>query len=443
MLYLSILATAIIVAPAFVNGLAKLEPADGKIIFGPWYDSSTGPVSGGETANGWNQKIGFNSGVFQFYQHLPPKAPVNGPPDFDTGNHNPDGTLNISILNDGTDAAIFFTIYPESSVGILDLDILALANQCQFILTSTGRNMFLRFAPEMNGNWMGYSGNPTAFITLWKRVYAAINKAAPAVAIVWSPNPDTAQGLFPYAPYWPGPEYVDWVGQSLYWKGYQDDYPLSYMMNTPCPTDFTEQAMDAAGLQGSSISFYQEYAQRYDKPFVISEGAGAFQLKYSINGAFTQIDPAMGRAATVMGFWNSNLFNPSFLKKYPKFKMALAFEIWKVENEQQYTVERDYRITGNAETIAAFTAGLQKLDSEGRMIWANAVQANNIRPIAILSIPITMTATGTLSTPVSPGIGVLVATQPVKDFNPSPKASYSLQNICSPLMFLSAFAAIL
>ncbi|KAI9349031.1 glycoside hydrolase superfamily [Obelidium mucronatum] len=445
MLMLSVPGFALVLlVPTIVHGLAKLEPPNGKLIFGPWFDSSTGPVSSGETAAGWNRKIGYNSGVFQAYQHMPLRTPFNGPPDYDTSNHNADGTLNINIFNDGTDAAIFFTIYPDNSTGILDSDITALANQCAEIIAVTGRKMYLRFAPEMNGGWMGYSGNPAAFISLWRKVYTAINAVAPSIAMVWSPNPDVQSGLYPYAPYWPGPEYVDWVGLSIYWKGLQDNYPISYISNTLCPSDFTAQVMDAQGPQGGKISFYQTYAVAFDKPFVISEGGGAFQTHNSRNGVTSLTDPGPGRVATVMGYWYSNIFNPAFMARYPRFKMILAFEIWKRENEDVYTSDRDFRITADEPTIAAFRAELQKLDAAGTMLWASPA-----KPSPSPSPPAT-TTTRSSTTSKAPAVNTVTSAvvspqqpsqNPAKDANHT-SSSRSISPF-SPVLMLSVLMTVM
>ncbi|ORY37611.1 glycoside hydrolase [Rhizoclosmatium globosum] len=411
-----------LLASSLVQGLAKLEPADGKLIFGAWFDSSTGPVSGGETAASFNKKIGFNSGVFQVYQHLPPRLPKDGPPDYDTKNHNADGTINLDILNEGTDAAIFLTIYPDNSTGIADSDINALAIQCRTIINTTGRNLFIRFGPEMNGDWMSYSGNPTAYIALWRKVYTAVNNVAPSVAFVWSPNPDTYQGIYPYAPYWPGPDYVDWVGLSTYWKGFQDNYPYSYMKNSLCPTDYTAQVLDAKGQQGSKVSFYQEYVLKYDKPFVISEGGGAFQLAYSEGSNRTLVDPGPGRTQMVMGFWNSNIFNPDFMNAYPKVKMAISFEIWKLEAEQQFATERDFRIIGDDATASTFRTAIMKLDDAGHMIWAKVVPAKTSATTAAEQTTAAVTTTtSALAT------SALVVTQ-----NPSNKDAVTQKTSYSP-----------
>ncbi|KAJ3340036.1 hypothetical protein HDU83_007280 [Entophlyctis luteolus] len=393
---------------ASVHALEKLEPSDGKLIIGAWYDSSTGPVSGNDTAAAFNSRIGYNAGRY---------------PDYDGSNHNADGTANIDILNDNTNASVFLTVYPNSTTGILDEHITALANQCAnitvewssfallkylmlFSQKSTGREVFLRFGPEMNGGWMSYGQQPTTFVALWKRVYTIFYTVAPAVALVWSPNMDNVYGDFPYAPYWPGAEFVDWVGLSIYWKGYQEGYPLSYMTNSKCPTDFTAQFIDATGVLGSNISFYRDYAVAYNKPFVvricprlaqlikvdslqISEGGGAFQLQYSLDGNVTAVDPGPGRTEMVMGFWRSNIFNVTFRETYPRLKMAIVFEMWKVNNsilatcsepvsqtqnetESQYVTQRDYRVSVDISARAAFTSALKDLDDAEIVLWASS-----------------------------------------------------------------------
>ncbi|KAI8614865.1 glycoside hydrolase superfamily [Chytriomyces sp. MP71] len=387
-------------APTLVVALSKLEPQDGKILFGPWYDSSTGPVSGGDTAGDFNNRIGFKSSVFQMYQHLPPVPPTSGPPDYGSTSHNPDGTIDINILNDNTNASLFLTVYPDLDIAT-DTDITALASQMQEIRTTLGREIFIRLGPEMNGNWFDYSKSPSAFVVFWIRFYKILNSVAPEVALVWAPNEDVASQKFPYAPYWPGEQYVDWVCMSMYWKGLQAGYPQSYLTNSIAPLDYTAQLMDAAGPEGSPVSFYQEYAVKYDKPMCLSEGGTGFNLN-TVNTATGQqipISAGPGRAAVAMSFWNSNMFSPGFLIKYPKFKLFLAFEIWKEENEAGTVVDRDYRISSDPDTLAAFKEGLKKLDAAGSIVWAEEIKKSTG----------TSTATST-SSKASPSISSVINT---------------------------------
>lgn len=136
------------------------------------------------------------------------------------------------------------------------------------------RNVFLRWAPEMNGNWNPYGLQPVQYVQTWIQMYTAVKAIAPKTAMVWAPN--TGQGwvrIFqssfthrgsrsdidvtrllrnysypysmalptdnqteanaldtdgdgtltyndsPFSPYYPGDEYVDWIGLSVYYKG--------------------------------------------------------------------------------------------------------------------------------------------------------------------------------------------------------------------------------
>ena len=54
------------------------------------------------------------------------------------------------------------------------------------------RNCFLRFAPEMNGDWNPYGLQPLAFVQAWQQMYTTVKAITPNTAIVWAPN--TGQG---------------------------------------------------------------------------------------------------------------------------------------------------------------------------------------------------------------------------------------------------------
>ena len=95
-----------------------------------------------------------------------------------------------------------------------------------------GRPMFLRFAHEMNANWYPWDGThastpgthdgPSKYIAAWRHVHDVfVTTGATNVVWVWSPNrtsiPDVAWNAA--SAYYPGDDYVDWVGID----GYQRD----------------------------------------------------------------------------------------------------------------------------------------------------------------------------------------------------------------------------
>lgn len=74
--------------------------------------------------------------------------------------------------------------------------------------------MFLRFAHEMNDPyrypWGPQNGNrPEEFVAAWKHVYTIFQKMG-ATNVLWVWSPHVSMPWFEY--YYPGPEYVDWIG---------------------------------------------------------------------------------------------------------------------------------------------------------------------------------------------------------------------------------------
>ncbi|KAI8614008.1 glycoside hydrolase superfamily [Chytriomyces sp. MP71] len=341
-------------------------PPDGKVVFGVWFDgtSATSDVSGNDTAAQVNQRLGFNVGAFQAWQSLPLKSPKAGVAPLS----NPDGSFNFeAMFDDGTNAAIFLTIYPDE-LDVPDAEILKLAQQCSSLAASTGRAIYLRFGAEMNGDWFVFGHKPAPFVALWKRAYAIFQKEAPQVAWVWSPNFNGPYNNYPYTEYWPGADVVDWVGISLYWKGWTKDWP--WHNNTLGPADYVAQVIDAQGPEGGPTSIYREYAVKYNKPFVISECGAAFVLSVVADANSTSVspvDPGPGRTAIAMRFWNGFLFNQTFLAQYPLLKMVFQFEIFKLEDN----ANRDYRVSYDSDTVAAFQDGLKTMDKAGVFVWAD------------------------------------------------------------------------
>lgn len=115
-----------------------------------------------------------------------------------------------------------------------------------------GSPLFISIDHEMNGNWYPYSeaypgGENTAadYVEMWRHIVNLFRRrGAHNVAWVWSPSV-TDVGAVPAAKYYPGDDYVDWVGVSF------------YSSNRPTALD----------------SLYRAYSQR--KPFFITEWATA------------------------------------------------------------------------------------------------------------------------------------------------------------------------
>lgn len=73
----------------------------------------------------------------------------------------------------------------------------------------------IRFGAEMNVGTLGDS--PSAYVKAFRKIADIIHKDYPNFAVMWSPN-DSGSLDRPFWYYYPGDEYVDWVGVSSFSK---------------------------------------------------------------------------------------------------------------------------------------------------------------------------------------------------------------------------------
>ncbi|KAJ3359626.1 hypothetical protein HDU91_004857, partial [Kappamyces sp. JEL0680] len=164
---LSLIATAAALAP--------VEPPTGKRYLGAWLDTSDASptLQTGDRPRLLNQRLGFNISVIQYAQDLP-LAGTSFPYD--------------QIQDLQSDTIVYLTIYPKPDPwNIQDSAISELTAQIAS-LTQGGRQVLIRFAPEMNGNWMVYGVQPMNYVALWKRFHKALKAVAPTAALCWAPN---------------------------------------------------------------------------------------------------------------------------------------------------------------------------------------------------------------------------------------------------------------
>ncbi len=128
-------------------------------------------------------------------------------------------------------------------------------------LNDYGNPVFLRFASEMNGEWVPWTGDPALYIEKFRLISQIMREEAPNVAMVWSPNCVPTKNINQY---YPGDQYVDWVGVS----GYSDYYFIGNPASKESVAKNFFQGKNAQPL--SKFDYvYQQYASR--KPIMISE----------------------------------------------------------------------------------------------------------------------------------------------------------------------------
>ncbi|KAJ3275071.1 hypothetical protein HK104_003973, partial [Borealophlyctis nickersoniae] len=333
--------------------LARLEPPDGKLYLAFWIDMD--PREGADLPYLLNARTGLQIPVFQFGQSIPVKNTLNP-------NRMANQTNEGLLRQTGTNAAIYITLYPTDGLdAVTDQEIGMLVDQLAGY-AKLNISTWLRFAPEMNGNWMAYSQTPSLYRSTWIRIARALRAGAPNVAMVFSPNMgytaisnppartsddfrllDTnGDGVLdatddPYLPYYPGDEWVDWVGLSVYHFAYErpnlDNVP-------PTPGEF-EQHVNTVSL------FYQNFAVGRNKPMMISESAAAYNPTIPLAGGLTEV-------SLKQAFWRQYMTNTTFLDAYPKLKFICHFEISKLEDIPPEPRVRDFRLTVNADVRDAW-----------------------------------------------------------------------------------------
>jgi beta-mannanase len=88
-------------------------------------------------------------------------------------------------------------------------------------LKALGHQVFLRWGYEMNGTWFPWAGpqnmpnGPQKFVSAWRHIHDIFTaQGAKNVVWVWAPNWEDRPGdaWNHWTHYWPGKDYVDWVG---------------------------------------------------------------------------------------------------------------------------------------------------------------------------------------------------------------------------------------
>ena len=168
-----------------------------------------------------------------------------------------------------------------------------------------GVPVLVRFGHEMNGPWYAWGQKPALYIEKFRQVADAVHEA-PSSAMLWSPNEGSGYPFHPgepyaakagsadaraldtdddgkvterddpYAPYWPGEDVVDWVGLTVYHYGEVHPWGRNTVPEPGKLAAKIDGTFKSAHVDDTDVpDFYAEYAEKYEKPFAISE-TGAF-----------------------------------------------------------------------------------------------------------------------------------------------------------------------
>lgn len=159
---------------------------------------------------------------------------------------------------------------------------------------AAGLPIFLRFASEMNGDWVVWHGDPAKYIEKFCLVARVMKEEAPNVAMVWSPCDVPRYSM---SAYYPGDDVVDWVGLNMYTMPYGDGQPSKPGFGTS-PIERLEEV-------------YRLYAGR--KPIMLSETGVAHKTNRD------------GKSHTDWAVANLQRLYEIVPKKYPRVKAIIYY----------------------------------------------------------------------------------------------------------------------
>lgn len=372
------LSTLLFFSLSLIHRILTSGPALGEvdqIYYGVWVDPDLGFQ---DTPSLYNQRLQRNASVFHIAQKMP-LVPYN----YTTGVGGP--APEYLIENTATDAAVFLTVYPSDLNQISDTDYTILGNQLLAYQKDFNRTVFLRWGPEMQGRWNQYGQQPVAYVQAWQTMYKAIKALAPATIMVWAPNlghdypygqtSDIAEadlrvldtnrngrldaGDDPYQPYYPGDDYVDWIGISVYFKQF------SRNINIAQPQGFCSDILTGIETQtraDTGFNWYNQFcASKPTKACLIAESGAAYHPEITEGGA-SQLD-------IQQAWWKDCITNSTFMQTFPRIKLHMHFEFAKVEADIGPPDVRDYRLTNRTEILTAFQTDLNTV--QNNYLWSS------------------------------------------------------------------------
>jgi len=190
-------------------------------------------------------------------------------------------------------------------------------------LNSYNKPMFIRFANEMNCSALG--DDPDKYIEVFRTVADMVHEY-PNFAMVWSPN-DMGALDRPFEYFYPGDEYVDWVGLSsyatLYFAGKKD-------------TAYKDTVYFMTGdysWHTNRIKPFMDFLEKnnINKPVMISEGGVATGGKFGDNPE-SWVAPRLRNMLWYL------------VMKYPQIKMINYFDIYRSERDRYNISDLSYAV---------------------------------------------------------------------------------------------------
>lgn len=228
----------------------------------------------------------------------------------------------------------------DGLLSITDTHLKELQSAIRQTLALGVKQVQVRFAPEMNGNWYVWGQKPGQFRAAYIRVARAV-KAAGGIN-VWAPNVMDCwnQSDDPYGPYFPveDPSTVDVVGMSFY------HIDNTYQNTNDIPrSDKLVKALTGWNTMNKiyygNCNYLLRFSDTYNKPFHLTETGAVYHVG---KGGASELE--------IKQAWWNQIYNGTNIDLLG-MKFVGWFEFYKYE----YNEWRDFRLSSPS-TLNAFKA---------------------------------------------------------------------------------------
>nr|WP_315362812.1 glycosyl hydrolase [Cytobacillus firmus] len=188
--------------------------------------------------------------------------------------------------------------------------------------------ILLRYASEMNGTWTFYSGHSEQYIQKWKLVHDVMEKEAPNVMMLWNvfTMPEATINDF-----YPGDEYVDYVGVNIY--------------NVVYHNDKIEKKSDFEDPLRLLDYVYNTYSHK--KPIVIGEFGAT---NYTVTDGKHHDNFAVEKISRMYKY---------LPELYPRVKLIYYFDVNNLVNAPEGRKINNYAITEKKSILNAYAANVK------------------------------------------------------------------------------------
>jgi hypothetical protein len=275
-------------------------------------------------------------------------------------------------------AVLALTVKPSGALeSVTDAAHDQVGRVCKFV-NDLGVPIILRWGHEMNGNWYPYGQRPALYREHFRKAAVAIRKYTNLTWMMWAPNNPSGypwtqlstkladadrlemdtnkDGLVnenddPFTPYYPGDQYVDWIGYSVFHFGGDG------LTGNSIPSEGQFNAvMDFKAGETAKVrtwNCYRDFSQLKNKPFGLMETAGTYYPKQLKAG-----DPT---ALQIKRAWWRQVYSSKTLDLYPLMKIIMWFDIAKYEDAGLAPqVYRDFHLSYDSAMVKEFFNDLPK-----------------------------------------------------------------------------------